>query len=116
ALCDAAGSHRLAFYALLIAVTAASVAALTAFGEYLDSRCARTAWRATLWSLGLVLIVVGASTRSAALGAGSVPAIAVSALVAALVVFAALGLLALAPPRLGASVASDRVDRSFQGS
>src|SRR5213080_3333898 len=46
AAADGAGDHGLAFYALLLAVPAAAVAALEAFGRVLDGRTrARRGWR-----------------------------------------------------------------------
>jgi hypothetical protein len=85
ALADGAGLHRLAFYALLLAVPAAVAAALTCFGEALDAGPAE-GLQAILAALALLLVVVGAAARAPYLTQGALPTSAVSALVATLVV------------------------------
>src|ERR671936_577853 len=64
---DGAGAHGLAFYALLLAVPAAAVAALEAFGQVLDG--AGEHLHALLWALLLALVVVGAGGRGGGRGA-----------------------------------------------
>ncbi len=85
AAADGAGAHGLAFYALLLAVPTAAVAALDAFGHVLDG--ARDHLHALLWTIVLALLVVGAAVRAPDVTQGSVPALARSALLACLAVF-----------------------------
>jgi len=92
ALADGAGLHRLAFYALLLAVAAAVVAALTCFGDALEGTT-EDGLQALLATLVLLLVVVGCAARAPYLTEGRLPTSAVSALVATLVV---LGLQAVA--------------------
>src|SRR5689334_17844320 len=89
-LADAAGTHRLAFYLLVLAVPAISAAALAALGaafEPADSRAIARAWVQTA-ALGLVL--VSAAARAPVRGEG-VPRLAVSALVVCVLLYAAQG-------------------------
>jgi len=85
AAADGAGVHGLAFYALLLAVPAAAVAALEAFGRVLDG--ADEQLHALLWTVVLGLVVVGAAVRAPAVTEGVVPAAGRSALLACLAVF-----------------------------
>jgi hypothetical protein len=85
AAADGAGAHRLAFYALLLAVPAAAVAALEAFGHVLDQ--ASDHLHALLWTVVLALLVTGAAVRAPEVTEGVVPGLARSALVACLAVF-----------------------------
>ncbi|HET7555333.1 MAG TPA: hypothetical protein VFJ75_06740 [Gaiellaceae bacterium] len=85
AAADGAGSHTVAFYALLLAVPAAAVAALEAFGRVLDG--ANEQLHALLWAVVLALVVVGCAVRAAAVADGAVPGLARSALLACLGVF-----------------------------
>ena len=85
AAADGAGFHGLAFYALLLAVPAAAVAALEAFGRVLDG--ADEHLHPLLWTVVLVLVVVGAAVRAPAVAEGVVPVAARSALLACLAVF-----------------------------
>jgi hypothetical protein len=106
AAADAAGSHRLAFYALLAAVPALAVTALGAFGDYVEGS---GGGRALVSGLALALAVLGTAVRGQIPGEASVPAVAVSALAACLGLLACeaaldMGKLALArqrpaPPR-----------------
>jgi hypothetical protein len=87
AFADSRGSHGLALNVLLGAVPFAAVAAITAFGRYLDAReDAVAALQALLWGLVVVLLVVSCSVRSAALH--GVPPLGVSTVVACLGIFA----------------------------
>src|SRR2546429_7680232 len=72
AVADGAGSHGLAFYALLAAVPTAAVAALEAFGGVLEGSQERV--HALLWAVVLVLTGAGAAARAPALAEGSGPA------------------------------------------
>jgi signal transduction histidine kinase len=101
AAADGAGSHRVAFYALLAAVPALAVAALDAFGEYLEGS---SGGRALVSGLALALAVLGTAVRGQIPGEATVPAVAVSALAACLGLLACeaavrVGRLALARQR-----------------
>jgi hypothetical protein len=85
AAADGAGARGVALYALLLAVPAAAVAALEAFGRVLDGAAEHL--HALLWTVVLALLVVGAAVRSPAVAEGSVPTLARSALLACLAVF-----------------------------
>ena len=85
AAADGAGFHELAFYALLLAVPAAAVAALEAFGRVLDG--ANEHLHALLWTVVLALVVVGAAVRAPAVTEGACRPSARSALLACLAVF-----------------------------
>jgi hypothetical protein len=85
AAADGAGSHAVAFYALLLAVPAAAVVALDTFGRLLDGT--REHLHALLWTVVLVLIVAGAAVRAPAVTEGAVPALARSTLLACLAIF-----------------------------
>jgi uncharacterized membrane protein len=85
AAADGAGLHGLAFYALLLAVPAAAVAALEAFGRVLDG--ANEHLHALLWTIVLGLVLVGSAARAPAVAEGVVPAAARSALLACLAFF-----------------------------
>jgi cyanate permease len=96
ALADSRGRHGLALDALLTAVPFAAVAAIAAFGGYLDRRDdAVVALQALLWAVALVLLIVSCEVRSNAIH--GVPRLAVSSLVACLGVFAIKGAVAVAP-------------------
>ena len=84
AAADGAGSHQVAFYALLLAVPAAAFVALEAFGQVLDGGDERL--HALLWTVVLGLVVVGCAVRASAVP-GAVPTLARSALLACLGVF-----------------------------
>jgi hypothetical protein len=93
---DSQGAHGLARDALLGAVPFAAVAALVAFGDYLEGHGqSATGLQAALSAASVVLLVFSCAARSSALHGA--PAPAVSALVATLGLFALKGLLAAAP-------------------
>jgi hypothetical protein len=94
AAADGAGVHGLAFYALLLAVPAAAVAALEAFGNVLDG--GNEHLHALLWTIVLALVVVGSAARAPAITEGVVPTAAHSALLACLAVFCVQALVAAA--------------------
>ena len=85
AAADGAGAHRLAFYALLLAVPAAAVAALEAFGHVFEGN--RDHLHALLWTVVLGLLVIGAAVRAPEVTEGVVPALGRSTLLACLGVF-----------------------------
>lgn len=94
AAADGVGAHRLAFYALLLAVPAAAAAALEAFGHVLDGKNEHL--HALLWTIVLALVVVGSAARAPAVAEGVVPAAARSALLACLAVFCVQAVVAAA--------------------
>jgi hypothetical protein len=96
AIADSRGSHGIAFDVLLCAVPFAAVAALTAFGACLDARDdALLALQALLWGLVVLLLVVSCTVRSAALH--GVPPLAVTSVIACLMIFAVMVVAAAAP-------------------
>ena len=92
-LADAQGEHRLAFYALFAAIPALAVAAIGAFGDYLEGS---SPIFASVSALVLALVVVGTAVRAPALADDAVPTLALSVLVLALALLAAQGALELA--------------------
>ena len=103
ALADATGDHRVAFYALVAAIPPLAVAAMDAFGEYLEGA---SGLRALAWAVALALAVASSAVRGQVPGEATVPAVAVSALFACLAlvwVQAALDVGRLALERTGAS-------------
>jgi hypothetical protein len=96
AIADARGGHHLAFDALLCAVPLTAVAALDAFGRFLDARNdAVISLQALLWGVALVLVVLSCGVRSNAVG--PVPQLAISATVACVGVFAIKAFFVVAP-------------------
>jgi hypothetical protein len=96
AIADAHGAHHLAFDALLVAVPLTAVAALDAFGRFLDARDdAVMALQSLLWGFALLLVVLSCGVRSNA--AGAVPQLAITATLACVGVFAIKGCFAFAP-------------------
>lgn len=95
---DGRGSHGLAFDALIGAVPLTAVAALEAFGAYLDDRTVPLrGLHALLWTLALGLLVLSCAARSPALQTHTLPALGSSALAACLVVFGVKACLSAAP-------------------
>jgi hypothetical protein len=105
AVADARELHLLAFYVLVAAVAVAAVSALSVFGELVeraDAGAVELYARAEvlLGAVGLVCVLVAAATRGQAGETAAAPAPAVSALVAALTVYALQAVGALyRPPR-----------------
>jgi hypothetical protein len=98
ALADAHGAHALAFDALLGAIPFAAVAALEAFGAYLEQReNAVGGVQALLWTVALGLLVLSCAARSPATQTATLPPLGWSALVACLGVFAIKLTVAVAP-------------------
>jgi hypothetical protein len=96
AVADGRGSYRLALDALLAALPFAAVAAITAFGRYLDRRDDPVvSLQALLWLAALVLLVVSCEVRSNALH--GVPPLGASSLVAVIGIFAIKATLAVGP-------------------
>ena len=98
--CDLGRAHTAAFYLLLVAVCGIAVAALGSAAEFIEARhralaaARRLGWVAGLWSLALVLAVLGSAARSAAVD-GGLPALGTASLAASFAVFAVLGALQL---------------------
>ncbi|MFZ1878840.1 MAG: hypothetical protein WAU41_01625 [Gaiellaceae bacterium] len=98
ALADGRGAHAFAFDALLGAIPFAAVAALEAFGTYLEHReDAVGGVQALLWTLALALLVLSCAARSPATHTATLPPLGWSALVACLGVFAIKVTVAVAP-------------------
>ena len=81
ALADVSGDHRAAFYILVAAIPPLAVAAMDAFGEYLEGGSGS---RSLAWAVALALAVASSAVRGQVPGEESVPAVAVSALFACL--------------------------------
>lgn len=98
AVADSRGAHGLAFDALIAAVPFTGVAALEAFGSYLDDRRRTFAGlQALLWVAALTMLVLSCAARSPATAMHGVPPLGTSALSALLAVYGVKALLALAP-------------------
>lgn len=86
-LADGIGLHRGASYLVLLAVPAAAAAALVGVADVMEGKAA---WaRAIATACALALLLLGAAVRSGAPAGAAVPALAVSTLVAVLVVYSA---------------------------
>ena len=101
---DSRDLHELAFYLLIAAVPAAAVSALSLFGELVDlpggaEGEGRTRLETALASIGLLLLLVAAALRGQGTDA-EVPPLAVSSLVACLVVFGAQALTVVSAVRI----------------
>jgi hypothetical protein len=90
ALADAAGQHALAYYTLVGAVPVVALAGLSALGDVLDGTTSLPHDRAvaTLTALVLPFVLLGTAVRAPLLADGPPPAIGVTAVVAALAIFA----------------------------
>jgi hypothetical protein len=96
AIADGHGAHGYALDALLAAVPFTAVAAIAAFGGYLDRReDAVAALQALHWAATLVLLLVSCEVRSNAIH--GVPPVGVSSLVACLGIFVIKATVAIAP-------------------
>jgi hypothetical protein len=94
-LADAAGIHGLAYWLVLLALPAAAAAAFVGLSDALDGGGRLGGGTATL---ALVLLVLGCAVRAGAPRGAAVPTLAVSAAVAALVLYALPGLVWLVEP------------------
>jgi len=90
ALADVAGHHSLAYYLLVTAVPVVAAAALSGLGDVLDGTAAEPHDRgiAMLSALALPFVLLGTAVRAPLLSEGPPPAIGVTAIVLALVIFA----------------------------
>ena len=93
-LADATGSHGLALVFVFTAIPAAFALALAWYGDALETRCSLL--RPLLAGLAVALLVLSAALRSPAV-VGGVPALAISALVLALLLYGAVVIGALLP-------------------
>ena len=84
-LADATGLHRVAFYLALLAVVGAAAAAFAGVGDFLEGSGGLV--RAVTTGLALALLVLGSAVRASAAVGGHVPAISVSAAVAAVLLY-----------------------------
>jgi hypothetical protein len=82
---DGLGLHRAASYLVLLAVAAAAAAAFVGAADVLEGKDARL--RAIATAGALALLVLGAAVRANAPLGAAVPVLAMSTLVAALVVY-----------------------------
>ena len=96
ALADAAGAHSLAYYALVAAVPVVAVAALSGLGDVLDGSASAPHDRgiALLSALALPFVLLGTAVRAPLLVDGSPPVVGITAVVAALTIFAVQALVA----------------------
>ena len=96
ALADAAGQHSLAYYALVAAVPVVALAALSGLGDVLDGSAAAPHDRgiAMLSGAALPFVLLGTAVRAPLLEGGPPPVIAITAVVAALAIFAVQALVA----------------------
>ncbi|MES1246344.1 MAG: hypothetical protein ABUS54_01570 [Actinomycetota bacterium] len=84
-LADTGGYHQLAGLLVLLAIPCAAGAAFVAISDALEGRPALV--RAVTSTLALLLFLLGSAVRHAAPAGGHVPAIAVSAVVAAAILY-----------------------------
>ena len=103
ALADAAGHHALAYYCLVAAVPVVAVAALSGLGDVLDGSAAQPHDRgiAILSAVALPFVLLGTAVRAPLREEGPPPVIGITAVVAALPIFAvqALGAATAVAPR-----------------
>jgi hypothetical protein len=90
-LADAAGVHRLGFWLVLLAVPWAAAAAFVGIADALDGKSARL--RAIGTTIALLLLLLGSAVRGNAPHGAGVPALAISAVLGAVLLY---GLPALA--------------------
>jgi hypothetical protein len=94
-LADAGGVHGLAFWFVLLALPAAAAAAFVGVS---DALAGSGAMRGIIATLALVLLVLGSAVRQGAPRGASVPALAVSSVVLALVCYGIPALVWLLEP------------------
>ncbi len=84
-LADATGLHHVALYLVLLAVVGAAAAAFVGVGDLLEGTGGLV--RAGTTATALALLVLGSAVRANATVGGHVPTLAVSAVVAAVIVY-----------------------------
>jgi hypothetical protein len=96
ALADVAGLHSLAYYLLVAAVPVVALAALNALGDVLDGSASEPHARgvAALSAIALPFVLLATAVRAPLLSEGPPPAIGVTAVVGALVIFGIQALVA----------------------
>lgn len=96
ALADAAGQHSLAYYALVVAVPVVALAGLAGLGAVLDGSAAEPHDRAiaVLNGLALPFLLLATIVRAPLSSGEAPPAVGVTAIVAALALFAVQALVA----------------------
>jgi hypothetical protein len=96
ALADAASQHALAYSALVAAVPVVALAALSGLGNVLDGSAAQPHDRgiAVLSGIALPFVLLGTAVRAPLLDDGPPPVIGITAVVAALAIFAVQALVA----------------------
>ena len=96
ALADAAGQHALAYYALVAAVPVVALAALSGLGDVLDGSAAQPHDRGIACSRPsrFRFVLLGTAVRAPLLEEGPPPVIGITAVVAALAIFAVQALVA----------------------
>jgi len=82
---DTTGLHRIALWLVLLAIPGAAAAAFLAVGDVLEGKRAWT--RAVTTSGSLALLLVASAVRQSAAVGHAVPALAVSAVIAAAVLY-----------------------------
>jgi hypothetical protein len=108
-LADATGVHGVAFYLVLLAVPGAAAAAFVGAGDALEGR---GAWlRGVSTTLALALLVLGSAVRENAPHGAAVPALAISAVVAAVVAYAIPALVWVLEPVRPRALAAGRAPR-----
>jgi hypothetical protein len=113
-LCDAAGAHGGAFWLLVLSVPFAALAALLVLGAALDTQGSGRLTHSWLQGAALLLILFGAAARAPFRAEGSVPEVALSALVVCLLVYGTETALLLGPAvraRIVRALESDRRSR-----
>jgi hypothetical protein len=85
-LADATGLHHIAYYLVLLTVVGAAAAAFVGVGDVLEGKGGHV--RAASTVLALALLLVGSADRAVAPAGGHVPALAISSLLAAILVYA----------------------------
>jgi hypothetical protein len=96
ALADASGRHEAAYWALVAAVPVVALAGLSGLGDVLDGSASSPHDRgiALLSALALPFVLLAAAVRAPLLAEGPPPAVGITAVVAALTVFAVQALVA----------------------
>lgn len=84
-LADAVGLHQIAFYLVLLAVVGAAAAAFVGVGDVLEGKGGIL--RAATTVLALSFLLLGSAARAGAPVGAHVPVLAISALVAAVLVY-----------------------------
>jgi hypothetical protein len=93
---DAAGAHRFAFYLLVLAVPAIAVAALESLAAAYEPADSRAVGRAWVQAVALLLVLVSTAARAPFRG-DNVPRLALSTLIACILLFAGQGAAAAWP-------------------